>query len=69
MSVLERVREVEAARSTNGAPSVSVELTKADTNVVDCMIRLLPAKVNGYKINLEASTNSTGLIGISPTIS
>ncbi len=49
--------------------SVSVELTKADTNVVDCMIRLLPAKVNGYKINLEASTNSTGLIGISPTIS
>lgn len=49
--------------------SVSVELTKTDTNVVDCMIRLLPSKVNGYKINLEASTNSTGLIGISPTVS
>lgn len=49
--------------------SVSVELTKTDTNVVDCMIRLLPSKAHGYKVNLEASTNSTGLIGISPTIS
>ena len=29
MSVLERVREVEAARSTNGAPSASVELRHA----------------------------------------
>ena len=49
--------------------SVSVELTKADTNIVDCSIRLLPSKAHGYKVNLEASTNSTGLIGISPTIS
>ena len=49
--------------------SVSVELNKTDTNIVDCRIRLLPSKVNGYKINLEASTNSTGLIGISPTVS
>lgn len=49
--------------------SVSVELTKTDTNVVDCMIRLIPAKPHGYKINLEASTNSTGLIGISPSLS
>ena len=49
--------------------SVSVELTKADTNIVDCSIRLLPSKAHGYKVNLEASSNSTGLIGISPTIS
>lgn len=49
--------------------SVSVELTKTDTNVVDCNIRLIPSKAHGYKVNLEASTNSTGLIGISPTLS
>ncbi|HIR33694.1 MAG TPA: BamA/TamA family outer membrane protein [Candidatus Coprenecus merdigallinarum] len=49
--------------------SVSVELTKADTNTVDCSIRLIPSKTHGYKVNLEASTNSTGLIGISPSIS
>ena len=49
--------------------SVSVELNKTDTNIVDCSIRLLPSKAHGYRVNLEASTNSTGLIGISPTIS
>ena len=49
--------------------NVSVELNKTDTNIVDCMIRLIPSKAHGYKINLEASTNSTGLIGISPTLS
>lgn len=49
--------------------SVSVELTKTDTNIVDCSIRLIPSKAHGYKVNLEASTNSTGLIGISPTVS
>ncbi|HIZ86030.1 MAG TPA: BamA/TamA family outer membrane protein [Candidatus Coprenecus stercoravium] len=49
--------------------SVNVELTKTDTNVVDCAIRLIPSKAHGYKINLEASSNSTGLIGISPSLS
>lgn len=49
--------------------SVSLELNKVDTNIVDCTIRLIPSKRHGYKVNLEASTNSTGLIGISPTIS
>ncbi len=49
--------------------SVSIELTKTDTNIVDCNIRLIPSKAHGYRVNLEASTNSTGLIGISPTLS
>lgn len=49
--------------------SISVELNKIDSNVVNCNIRLLPTKVHGYKLNLEASTNSTGLIGISPALS
>ena len=34
-----------------------------------CQIRLTPSKVQGYKINLEASSNSSGLIGISPALS
>ncbi len=36
---------------------------------VDCQIRLTPSKSQGYKINLEASSNSNDLYGISPTIS
>ncbi len=49
--------------------SVSVQLNQVDSNIVDCDIRLIPTMVHGYKINLEASTNSSGLIGVSPTIS
>ncbi len=36
---------------------------------VDCQIRLTPSKSQGYKINLEASSNSNDLYGISPAIS
>jgi len=35
---------------------------------VDCVIRLTPSKMQGYKINVEASSNSNGLLGISPAI-
>lgn len=49
--------------------SVNIEMSKADTNVVDCMVRLLPAKTHGYRINLEASVNSSGLFGVSPALS
>ena len=37
--------------------------------VLNCRIRLTPSKIQGYKINLEASSNSSGLIGISPALS
>ncbi|MEZ7884436.1 MAG: BamA/TamA family outer membrane protein [Bacteroidales bacterium] len=37
--------------------------------MVDCSIRLAPSKTQGYKINLEASNNSNGLLGISPALS
>jgi len=40
-----------------------------DSNEVDCTIRLTPSKSQGYKINLEASSNSNNLLGISPAIS
>lgn len=49
--------------------SVSVMLEESDSNRVDCLIRLVPSKVSGYKLNLEASSNSTGLLGVSPAIS
>lgn len=50
--------------------SVGVELTpRPDTNLVDCNINLTPSGVQGYKVNLEASTNSSGLMGISPKLS
>ncbi len=40
-----------------------------DTNLVECNINLTSAGIQGYKVNLEASTNSSGLIGISPQLS
>ena len=49
--------------------SVNVALDRVADDTVDCNIRLIPSKSQGYKLNLEASTNSTGLIGISPAIS
>lgn len=36
---------------------------------VDCTIRLTPSKNQGYKLNLEASSNSNKLLGISPAVS
>lgn len=36
---------------------------------VDCIIRLTPSKSQGYKLNLEASSNSNNLLGISPAVS
>ncbi|MBR5249360.1 MAG: BamA/TamA family outer membrane protein [Bacteroidales bacterium] len=48
--------------------SVNLILEERDSNQVDCTIRLVPSKVSGYKLNFEASTNSTGLLGNSGTL-
>lgn len=48
--------EVPASESTDGRE-------------VDCIIRLTPSKSQGYKLNLEASSNSNNLLGVSPAIS
>ncbi|HPW78412.1 MAG TPA: BamA/TamA family outer membrane protein [Bacteroidales bacterium] len=45
------------------------ESLQKDTAEVDCTIRLSPGNSQGYKLNLEASSNSNGLIGISPALS
>ena len=49
--------------------SVGVNLTPTDSTTVDCNIALTKSKLQGFKTNLEVSTNSSGLIGISPRLS
>ena len=49
--------------------SVNIGMTPKDTNLIDCSISLAQSKLQGIKFNLEASTNSSGLFGISPQIS
>ncbi len=49
--------------------SVNIGMTPSDTNKVDCTISLAQSKLQGFKVNLEASTNSSGLLGVSPQIS
>ena len=49
--------------------SVNIGMSKADTNLVDCSISLSQSKLQGFKVNLEGSTNSSGLLGVSPQLS
>ena len=49
--------------------SVNIGMTPIDSNQIDCHINLSQSKLQGFKVNLEASTNSTGLFGISPQLS
>lgn len=49
---------------------VNITLSPRDSaDIVDCGILLSPSKTQGFKINLEASTNSNSLISYSPQIS
>ncbi len=49
--------------------NVSIEMSPSDSAVVDCDIRLSGTDLLGFKANVEASTNSSGLIGFSPQLS
>ena len=49
--------------------SVNIGMTPKDTNLIDCSISLTQSRLQGFKVNLEASTNSSGLFGISPQLS
>ncbi len=49
--------------------SVNVEMTQRDTNIVDCDINLSQSKLQGFKLNVEVSSNSSGLFGVSPQLS
>ena len=49
---------------------VNIAMTPRDTaDIVDCDISLTRSRMQGFKVNLEGSTNSTGLIGVSPQLS
>lgn len=47
---------------------VGIEMTPSGLDKVDCSINLSQSQVQGFKANLEASTNSTGLMGVSPQV-
>lgn len=49
--------------------SVNIQMNQVDSNTVDCNMRLTASELQGYKLGLETSINSTGLFGISPSIS
>ena len=48
---------------------VNVEIDQVDTNKVNATISLTQSKLQGFKVNLETSVNSSGLFGISPQLS
>ena len=48
---------------------VSIEMTQTDSSSVDCSINLSRSPVQGFKLNLEGSSNSSGLMGVSPRLS
>ncbi len=48
--------------------SISIGTSQTDTNQVSCDIRLQQSSLQGFKANIEASTNSNGLMGISPQL-
>lgn len=51
--------------------TVNIQLQESETDsaTVDCKILLTPAKLHSLKLNLEGSVNSTGLFGVTPSIS
>lgn len=49
--------------------SVNMQLAEVDSNHVDCMIRLSPAKLQSVKVGFEGSFNSNGLLGVAPSVS
>jgi len=65
-SVNKAYNRLSALKVFNG---VNIEMVPRDSiNIVDCNITMNPSQLQGFKVNLEASTNSNGLIGISPQI-
>ncbi|MBQ6286084.1 MAG: BamA/TamA family outer membrane protein [Bacteroidales bacterium] len=48
---------------------VNIALNPRDTaDIVDCDISLTRSRMQGFKVNLEGSTNSNGLVGVSPQL-
>lgn len=63
---------IEYARynSINMFSSVNVQMTPRDSShIVDCAIYPQKGKVQGFKLGLEMSVNTSGLFGVSPELS
>lgn len=48
--------------------TVGIDMKQVDDENVDCSINLTKSQLQGFKTNLEFSTNSSGLMGISPQL-
>ena len=49
--------------------TVNIRLTPVDsTSQVDCIITLTPSRLQNFEVNMDASTNSSGLIGLTPSL-
>ena len=48
---------------------VNIEVTESDSSTVDASISLTPSRLIGFKFNIEGSSNSSGLFGVSPGLS
>ena len=48
---------------------INIEMNPVDSGLVDCAVSLSQTKLQGFKVNMEASVNSTGLMGLSPQLS
>lgn len=55
--------------SVNLFSNVNIQTRAVDSSTVNCVISLTPAKMQGIKVNAEASVNSSGLFAITPSIS
>ena len=49
--------------------SVNIEMSPVDSATVDCNIKLSGTDLTGFKANIEASSNASGLLGFSPQLS
>ena len=49
--------------------SVGIEMVPVDSSTVDCRITMGESKLKGIKLALDMSTNSSGLLGVSPNVS
>ena len=55
--------------SVNMLSGVNIDMTPVADDLVDCNISLRSSGLQGFKTNLEASVNSSGLMGLSPQLS
>ena len=55
--------------SLNLFSSVNIQQQEVDSSKVQTLITLQAGNVQGFKVDLQGSTNSNGLLGISPSIS